>query len=222
MLEGGIDAHWRPLVWWMGSIIVAGWLGLSGCSSFHEVTVVGHGVEDSEPSPVTVSNDIPASIPDPASLPKNAALAPTDSLPSPTQKPVPEEPAMEEVTTDIMAQSVEEASLPWTMEDVFFEFDQYVIQPEAIRILELNAKVLKERYSDRELILEGHCDERGTEEYNLILGERRATAVKNFLKDLGVPPANLRVLSLGKLQPFCLARTGECFRKNRRVHFVFK
>src|SRR5690606_23966143 len=65
-------------------------------------------------------------------------------------------------------------------------------------------------------------DERGTEEYNLVLGNRRARAVKNFLVDLGVPSSNLQVMSLGKNEQFCLQATRQCFQKNRRAHFVLQ
>ena len=110
--------------------------------------------------------------------------------------------------------------LPWTLEDVFFDFDQIEIRGDAIPLLEQNAKVLLKRYANREVVIQGHCDERGTENYNLILGERRARAVKNYLVDLGVAASQLRVLSLGKNQPFCQQRSIACFRQNRRAHFV--
>ncbi|MDH4194495.1 MAG: OmpA family protein, partial [Nitrospirota bacterium] len=96
------------------------------------------------------------------------------------------------------------------------------LRGDAASALEQNAKVLLKRYSNREILIEGHCDERGTEEYNLILGERRAMVVKNYLVDLGVPAANLRILSLGKNEPFCLQPTLQCFQQNRRAHFVLK
>ncbi|MGD9849892.1 MAG: OmpA family protein [Nitrospirales bacterium] len=220
MLERRVEIRWHSFFYWISAIFVAGWLSLTGCSSFHEVTVVGHGAQDPGP-PLSAESKVNPDmvVPEPIETP-NAALEQSESPLAP--KPISAQTATKEVKADILAQSDEETSLPWTLEDVFFEFDQYFLRPDAIRILELNAKVLKGRYPDRELILQGHCDELGTEEYNLILGERRASAVKNFLKDLGVLPANLRVLSLGKMQPFCFSRTIECLRKNRRVHFVFK
>jgi peptidoglycan-associated lipoprotein len=119
-----------------------------------------------------------------------------------------------------MAQSAEDSTIPWILEDVFFDFDQIEIRRDAIPLLEQNAKVLLKRYANREVLIEGHCDERGTEDYNLILGERRARAAKNYLVDLGVSASQLRVLSLGKTQPFCLQRTMACFQQNRRAHFV--
>ena len=109
-----------------------------------------------------------------------------------------------------------------TLQDVFFDYDQMAIRRDAIPLLERNAKVLLKRFANREILIQGHCDERGTEAYNLILGERRATAVKNYLVNLGVTASQLRVLSLGKSQPFCLERTISCFRQNRRAHFILQ
>ena len=69
-------------------------------------------------------------------------------------------------------------------------------------------------------MIQGHCDERGTREYNLVLGERRAMAVKKYLTDLGVPEENMQVISYGKEKPFCLEHSKKCWQKNRRSHFV--
>ena len=209
---------------WTWFILIFGVLGLVGCSSFHEVAIISHGEKDSE---VALLDQTPkSSSPDSQQfdLSHGDSQQPDSSgkSGSTSEDSAPTEISSKEKTSDILAQSAEDASLPSTLEDVFFEFDQYVIRPKAMELLEQNAKVLRKRYPGREVILEGHCDERGTEEYNLVLGGRRAMAVKNFLKVLGVPADTMRVLSLGKSQPFCLERTLECFEKNRRVHFVFK
>ena len=203
------------------SVLVMVLFGLTGCSSFHEVTMVSHGGQDSESSALKHSVDHAMGLPKSSSSSSPPVEAASTGLFS-SEEPTSSQKPPKEIVTDILAQSLDETSLPWTVEDVFFEYDQYVIRPEAMRVLTVNAKVLMKRYPGRELILQGHCDERGTEEYNLILGGRRATAVKEFLRDLGVPPENMRVLSLGKTQPFCLSRNADCFQKNRRVHFVFK
>lgn len=75
---------------------------------------------------------------------------------------------------------------------------------------------------DRALIIEGHCDERGTEGYNLALGERRATAARNVLMASGVPAGRITVISLGEQRPQCTERTEACWSQNRRAHFVVK
>ena len=187
---------------------------LGGCSSLHNVSIVSHGEEeeiagkpvDSSPSPPVVS--VPET--------KSDSSSPVVSEPV---TPLPVNPPVGSV---IATQSAEDSILPQTLEDVFFDYDQYTIRRDAVSALEQNAKVLMKRYSKREILIEGHCDERGTEEYNLILGERRATVVKNYLVDLGVPASNLQVLSLGKNEPFCLQPTLACFQQNRRAHFVLK
>ncbi|GJL67558.1 MAG: hypothetical protein NPIRA06_01930 [Nitrospirales bacterium] len=126
------------------------------------------------------------------------------------------------MSSGITAESADDSLLPWKLEDVYFDYDQYSIEKEAVPILRQNAQVLLKRYPSREVLIEGHCDERGTEEYNLVLGERRAMAVKNYLVDLGVAASSIRVLSLGKHEPFCLQATLRCFQQNRRAHFVLK
>ena len=108
------------------------------------------------------------------------------------------------------------------LEDVYFDYDRFSIRDDAVRKLEANARALVAQLSDRHVVIEGHCDERGTQSYNMILGERRAKNVKEFLVDLGVPGDNLEVLSLGKEKPICTDHTQVCWQENRRGHFVVK
>jgi peptidoglycan-associated lipoprotein len=185
---------------------------LSGCSSWHHVSIFSHGAEPVEESP-----DSP---------PPSVANAPAVSVPDPEPSlPIVSQPQISEIPpaiSDISSQTANHSLLPSTLEDVFFDYDQYYIRSEAVPILMQNAEVLLNRHATRTVLIEGHCDERGTEEYNLILGERRAMAVKNYLVDLGVSASSIRTLSLGKNEPFCLQPTRECFQKNRRAHFVLK
>ncbi len=146
---------------------------------------------------------------------------PEPSLPIVSQPTISENPP-QEMDSVITAQSADDSFLPWKLEDVFFDYDQYSIEREAVSSLMQNAQVLLKRYPTREVLIEGHCDERGTEEYNLVLGGRRAMAVKNYLVDLGVTASSIQVLSLGKHEPFCLQSTLRCFQQNRRAHFVLK
>lgn len=184
---------------------------LSGCSSWHHVSIFSHGAEPVEESP----DSSPALV---VSAPPVSVPEPEPSLPIVSQPLISESPP---AIDDINAQSGDHSLLPSTLEDVFFDYDQYYIRSEAVPILMQNAEVLS-RHATRTVLIEGHCDERGTEEYNLILGERRAMAVKNYLVDLGVSASSIRVLSLGKNEPFCLQPTRECFQQNRRAHFVLK
>jgi len=205
---------------------------LVGCSAFHEVSIVSHGDEEvMVEAEVTETASVSPSSP-PMISPAFPQLAQEEGklvLPAfPTTKPLPLIPPpvlpfdKGSSGAEIFAQSAEDTTLPWTLQDVFFDYDQMAIRSDAIPLLERNAKVLLKRFANREILIQGHCDERGTEAYNLILGERRATAVKNYLVNLGVTASRLRVLSLGKSQPFCLKRTISCFRQNRRAHFILQ
>jgi peptidoglycan-associated lipoprotein len=106
-------------------------------------------------------------------------------------------------------------------EDVLFEFDSASLSVEAQEILRAKAEWLKDNPSARVLI-EGHCDERGTNEYNLALGDRRAYSAKAFLTDLGINDARLSIISYGEEQPIDSQSTEEAWAKNRRAHFVIK
>ena len=105
--------------------------------------------------------------------------------------------------------------------DVFFEYDRFQIDKDAMPILDSNARWLRANESKTALI-EGHCDERGTLAYNLVLGEKRARAAKKYLQDLGVPASQLQITSYGETRPFCEQQNEECYQQNRRAHFVTK
>jgi peptidoglycan-associated lipoprotein len=108
-----------------------------------------------------------------------------------------------------------------TLDDVYFDYDRFMIRSEARKVLEDNAMALKSQ-NGWKLLIEGHCDERGTLDYNLVLGERRALAVKNYLTDLGVPASQVQVVSYGKERPFCSDHSDQCWQSNRRAHFVIE
>jgi peptidoglycan-associated lipoprotein len=102
--------------------------------------------------------------------------------------------------------------------DVFFEFDQAILKEESKVNLQKNAKrLMTEKVRIK---IEGHADERGTEEYNLALGERRAQAVKRFLTALGVDKNRINTISFGEERPFCKEPSENCYKENRRAHFV--
>jgi peptidoglycan-associated lipoprotein len=109
------------------------------------------------------------------------------------------------------------------VEDVFFDFDRSDVRSDARTALTRNAVALKEILSDfptHTVILEGHCDERGSAEYNLGLGDRRGTNTKAFLSELGLPLDRVLVISYGKERPQCTESDEACWQKNRRVHFT--
>ncbi len=186
-----------------------------GCSSVREVAMVSHGEGFSHNEELVEGNTVSRPPSDTVAVFPNP-VTPEKNLPSEDPFPlIPDQP-------EIFTQSAEDMVLPWTLQDVFFDYDQIRLRQDSMAILEQNAKVLLKRYPTRDVLIQGHCDERGTEEYNLILGERRARAVRDYLVNLGVSASQLRVLSLGKSQPFCPQRTMFCFQQNRRAHFVLQ
>src|SRR6266850_1169416 len=103
--------------------------------------------------------------------------------------------------------------------DAYFDYDKADIRPDARAALSTTADFLK-KYPRFKVTIEGHCDERGSTEYNLALGDRRATAVKQFLVSLGISADRLSTVSYGKEKPFCMESNESCWQQNRRGHFV--
>jgi len=133
-----------------------------------------------------------------------AVTAPPQSPPSPS-------PVAQVSGENLFSQNVK---------DVFFDFNKSDIRPDAERDLTTDASFLKEHQGIR-FTVEGHCDERGSEEYNLGLGDRRATAAKNYLLNSGVTGDRILTISYGKDRPFCTEHTEECWQQNRRAHFHY-
>jgi peptidoglycan-associated lipoprotein len=107
------------------------------------------------------------------------------------------------------------------VKDVHFDFDRYDIRPDAARILDANARWMKANPAALVLI-EGHADEQGTNEYNLALGERRAKAAMNYLVGQGLPAERFTVISYGEEWPICQEKNEACRARNRRAHFLAK
>src|SRR5271166_5842653 len=107
-----------------------------------------------------------------------------------------------------------------SMKDVFYAYDSYEITSEGESGIQADAKFLQQHPS-MTFIIEGHCDERGSIEYNLTLGEYRANAAKQALAQQGVSATRMRTISYGKEKPFCNESTEACWQKNRRAHFVY-
>jgi peptidoglycan-associated lipoprotein len=105
------------------------------------------------------------------------------------------------------------------LKPVYFKYDSDEIDDEGKKVLAANAEVLK-TYPSWIITVEGHCDERGTAEYNLALGDRRALAARNFLVSLGIAPDRLRTVSYGKEFPFDPGKDEAAWEKNRRAHFM--
>jgi len=105
------------------------------------------------------------------------------------------------------------------LKDVYFDFDKYDIRPADAAILKENAALLK-KYTNVKIQIEGHCDERGTNEYNLALGERRANSAKNYLMTLGVSPGRISTISYGEEKPLDPGHSEDAWGKNRRAHTI--
>ena len=107
------------------------------------------------------------------------------------------------------------------LKPIYFDFDKYDIRPADAKVLDANAAWLKT--NDAQLVLiEGHCDERGTNEYNLALGERRAKSSMNYLVSQGVQASRITIISYGEERPVCAEHNEECWSKNRRSQFLVK
>jgi peptidoglycan-associated lipoprotein len=154
--------------------------------------------------------------PPPATEPSAGARPP--SPPEPTQEPtIPREPSVDE--TDLNAKDLDTLNRESPFQPVFFGFDSSDVDSQGQTTLNANAELLK-KYPGWTITIEGHCDERGTAEYNLALGERRALAARNYLVSLGITADRLRTISYGKEFPFDPGHNEEAWAKNRRAHFV--
>jgi len=105
------------------------------------------------------------------------------------------------------------------LQDVFFEFDSWMITEEGKEVLDKNANLLQEE-SAMNLLIEGHCDQRGTRAYNIVLGKKRANVIREYLVQLGIEPSRLSVITYGKEKPFCTDQSEFCFKENRRGHIL--
>lgn len=123
-----------------------------------------------------------------------------------------------EDTGDVLSKDLKEISEKY-LHDIHFDFDKSDIREGDRQILTKNADVLK-KYDFLKVRVEGHCDERGSVEYNLALGERRAKAAYDYLVTLGVPAGRLKTVSYGKEVPLCQEHGEECWARNRRAHFT--
>jgi peptidoglycan-associated lipoprotein len=145
----------------------------------------------------------------------------------PARPPAPPEPVSEPVIVPpepvpgdaISSASLDDLNRSSPLQPVFYDFDSSDVSPSAQDVLKANAEVLK-RYPTWTVTIEGHCDERGTAEYNLALGERRAVAARQYLVSLGIPADRLRTVSYGKEFPFEPGHDETAYGKNRRAHFV--
>jgi len=140
----------------------------------------------------------------------SASATVTVRSPPPPPAPAPPKPGFDQV-------------LSGRVKDALFDYDSSDIRSDAQGVLNSNASALKQifnDYPDDKVLVEGHCDERGTNEYNLALGDRRATAARDFLVNLGVPASKLSTVSYGEERQVCSDENEGCYQRNRRAHFA--
>ena len=155
---------------------------------------------------------------------KKAVTADTDYMAGTSQKPGSTEDTMiyeqDAAKSDEIVESASgDGFMMIMLEDIYFEFDKSTLTREAQEALNKKAQWLK-THRDVRVIIEGHCDERGTNEYNLALGDRRAASTKAFLVDLGISPSRLNTISYGEERPLIGGNDEDSWAKNRRAHFA--
>ncbi|MBE3072510.1 MAG: peptidoglycan-associated lipoprotein Pal [Acidobacteria bacterium] len=162
-----------------------------------------------------VARPLPPEPPAPTAVtptpPPAPPAAPAEQPAPATAAKVPEDP--------FLARSLDELNRDSPLKPVFFDYDASELNTEAVATLRANADLLR-KYPTWAVTIEGHCDERGTAEYNLALGERRAASARTYLVSLGIAADRLRIVSYGKEFPFDPAHTEEAWARNRRGHFV--
>src|SRR5262249_26469347 len=153
----------------------------------------------------------PGAPPPPAPVQEPPAAAPAPPTPAPP-------PAAEAARPPAPPKDFADTA---NLRDIHFDFDKSNIRPDAARILDANAAWLRSN-GNMLVLVEGHCDERGTNEYNLVLGERRARATMNYLIGHGIAQDRLSTVSYGEERPLCTEHNEACWAKNRRAHFRVK
>ena len=160
----------------------------------------------------------PPTVPPPP--PATAAAPPTPPPPPPPPPPAPAPAPRALSDEEVFARkSLEQLNAEKPLEDVYFDYDKSDLRPEGRSALQKDADFMK-KWSSTVVTIEGHCDSRGSSEYNLALGNRRASAARDYLVSLGVPANRVTVISKGKEQPFCSEDGESCWQQNRRGHFV--
>ena len=150
---------------------------------------------------------------------QKATVAETTKEVAKKEGTVQEEPVTREVSR-VEEETIKEKAAPVEMfKDINFDFDKFSLRPEAREILKQHADYLAKN-KDVNVTIEGHCDEKGTSEYNLALGERRAKEALKYLKELGVSAKRMKTVSYGKEKPLDPGHNEEAWAKNRRDHFV--
>jgi peptidoglycan-associated lipoprotein len=161
--------------------------------------------------------ETPAPAPAPPPAPPATTPPPPPPPTPPPPAPAPATPTEDELFTRM---TLDELNAKGVLADVFFAYDSIDLGPEARTVLQKNTDYLK-RWASTKVMVEGHADDRGTNEYNLALGERRAGAARDYVVSLGIPTERITIVSKGEEQPVCKEENEACWSKNRRGHFIF-
>jgi peptidoglycan-associated lipoprotein len=162
------------------------------------------------PAPVREQAATGSTTPPPAQPERAVTRPPSETLPQPRRTP---DAATKARIDQLLAR----------IQDAYFDYDKHALRPDAMTTLEADSKELRDiivQYPDYKLTIEGYCDERGSAEYNLALGDARAKAAKDYLVGVGIPAPQLLAVSYGKEHPVCDEHSETCWQKNRRVHIV--
>ena len=162
--------------------------------------------------------EVPPKAPPPVTQPPPAVVE-KPPTPPPPPKEVPAAPRELTEEERFASMTLEQLNSSKPLDDVFFELDKSDLSDQARASLQKNGAWLK-RWNSTEITIEGHADSRGTNEYNLALGERRSTAVRDYLATLGIPAARMRTVSKGEEVPVCREEAESCWSQNRRGHFI--
>ena len=199
----------RGMVWLVAPLLLVT-LFLAGCPKRPATSVASAPAPVAAPAPAPPP---PAPVtPPPPPPPPPAVVTPPAPPPPPAPAPPPPPPPP--------APPAEFRDNP-NLNDIHFDFDKYDIRPGDAKILDANSTWLKGN-ANQLVLVEGHTDERGTAEYNLALGERRAKATMNYLVAQGVQANRITIISYGEERPLCTEKTEACWARNRRAHFLTK
>ena len=166
------------------------------------------------------SKKVPPPPPPPPEPPAAPAPPPPPPPPPPAPKPAPP-PAPKPLTEEelFLKKTLEQLNAEMPLGDVMFDYDMAAIKDDQRALLQKNADWMR-RWTTTRVTIEGHADARGTNEYNLALGERRGNAVKAYLVSLGIAADRMTVISKGEEAPVCTEMTDACYARNRRGHFI--
>jgi peptidoglycan-associated lipoprotein len=186
------------------ALALLGFAGLLCTAACHKTAPVASRPPDTTP--------VATAAPAPPAPPKSS------SAPAAPSRPVAQTPRSTTLTPAERATLNERLA---RLEDALFDYDKASIRSDATAALRDDVGVIRDilaNYPSQKLLIEGHCDERGSEEYNMALGDKRAQAAEEFLTGMGIPKVQLTVISYGKERPVCTDQSEQCYQRNRRAH----